>query len=163
MNVKLYLKRDNSSEFSRYIVLDELGVEKYSIVGRHLASGERMYILDGEKKLMKIKDTKLYMLRSFYISQKSDAMRILIAYKGNDISVTFHGICWHISGDVLGKAYDILDIDNSVVASVSKSYSSGTQLFEININNEEKELFCIAGAVCVNSIATVHKMAAQTT
>lgn len=152
--MKIYLKRDNSSLNSRYVVYDELGLPKYTIVGKHSASGERMYIMQDESVVAKMRDTRLGVLKNFTVTDSGSSARIIITNKGSNISINFRGVSWHIRGDVLAKSYDILNVDNSVIAAVSAFSTFGRDSLEININNDNKELFCIASVVCIDSIAT---------
>lgn len=159
--VKIYLKRDSSDFSSRYIIFDELCDEKYRILGKHIASGERMYILKGEEKVAKIRNIQFTVFRSYSITVKNETIRLIITKTGADYTVNFRGISWHIRGDIIAKSYDILDADNTIVATNCKRFSPCGDGYELNIFSDSRELFCIAIAVCIDSIAAVSQLTLQ--
>lgn len=161
--MKIYLKRDTSDENSRYIVYSETGEEMYKIIGKRKTSIDRVYITNDDKCIAKIRDTHLGMIRSCYVTTQSDSFHIVMTTSRDKISITFHGISYHIRGDVLNKSYDILDVDNSVVGCVCRRFNSSADALELNFDDKKHELNIIASAVFLDTVCTVDSMALQTT
>ena len=69
-------------------------------------------------------------------------------------SCYFFGNSWLIRGDILTNTFDVIDSDNSLVASHRVSFSE-KKGYELEIISEHNELFCIATAVCVDIEAKV--------
>ncbi len=161
--MKIFLKRDKSSDTSRYIVDNEIGNELYKVNGRYTRSSHHLYVMNGDNCVAKIRDTHLALLRTCYVSSPENSFHITVSNLKSNIKVNFHGTTYRIRGDVLNKSYDIMDIDNTVVACVCRRFSTSTETLEININNNNSQLACIATAVCLDSVNTDDAMALQTT
>lgn len=161
--MKIYLKRDKSDENSRYIVYSESGDELYRINGKHTRSSHRMYIMSGDQCVAKIRDTNLSMIRSCYVTTRDLSFHLTITRSKGKFAVSYHGVTLHIRGDIINKSYDILDIDNTVLACVCRRYATSHDALEININDEKFVLVSIATAVCFDSVCTTDAMTLQTT
>ena len=61
-----------------------------------------------------------------------------------------------------GLASDIIDADNSLVATHCERFSKLGDGYELNIRGEDCELFCIGTAVCVNLTQRVKQPKLQT-
>lgn len=161
--MKIYLKRDKSNEHCRYVVYDELFKELYTVLGKHSSSGERMYIQYSDNCIAKIRITSLALLRSCHVTTNDENFRIVITNTKDKIAINYHGVAYHIRGDVLLKSYDILDVDNTLIACVQKRFNTNSEVLEINVNNSKHELSCIASALCLNTICTNDALLLQTT
>ena len=113
--MKIYIKRDKSDEKSRYIIYSESGEELYKVVGECKGRTERGYILCKDSCVAKIRDTRLLTIRTCYVFTKEDRFHIVLTSSNDKMKITFHGIDFHIRGDVLHESYDLMNIDNSVV------------------------------------------------
>ena len=77
-------------------------------------------------------------------------MRLNIAVGSGRASIRFRGISFFVRGDVLMGSYSILDADTAVVCTVGKDFARGcTQLM---LNQKEREVFCLATAICIDSM-----------
>lgn len=161
--MKIYLKRDTSEENSRYIVYTESGDEKYKVVGKRKASFERTYVMLKDDCVAKIRDTHLGVIRTYYVTTKENNFHIVMTLSRDKVSIAYHGVSLHIRGDVLNKSYDILNIDNSVVACVCRRFSDKGDALEININDNNFEMACIASAICLDSVCTTDSLVLQAT
>lgn len=161
--MKIIVKRDKSSENSRYIVFSDTGDELYKIVGKHAHSSHRLYIMRKEERVAKIRDAQLPLLRACYVSGEDCSFHLTIATPKDKMAVTYHGVPLHIRGDVLNKSYDILDIDNTVISCVCRRFSTCYDALEINISDNKYEIHSIATAVCLDSICTIDAMVLQAT
>ena len=156
MKMKLYLQRDCSSLDSRYQIYDEKGGLKYTVSGKRNPSGESMKLrtLSGET-VCRIRGLGFSSLCVYSISTGRESMRLNIAVGSGRAAVRLSGISFFLRGDVLMGSYSILDADNSVVCVVGKDFAKGTVGLELN--QPERELFCIATAACLDhlSVGTV--------
>lgn len=160
--MKFYIKRDTSTDNSRYIVFSETYEEVYRISGKCSSSGEKLYISYNDKCVAKVRDTRIGLLRTCYVVLPDDSFHLVIANSRDKIKVKFHGVSLHIRGNLLEKSYDIMNVDNSVVACVCRRFSSMRDAIEININDRKYELLSIASAVCFDSVCTNDSLALQT-
>lgn len=148
--------------FSRYAVLDEKGECIYKISGKNTPSGESVRIRDKEgNTLCKIRRLGFSALSAYSISEGGLIVGLNVAASAGRASVRFRGISFSICGDVLTGSYDIRDADNTVVCSVRKDYRKGYILLDVNI--KERERFCIAAAVCIDSLSMDAQPAMQMT
>ncbi len=161
--MKIYIKRDKSNETARYIVYSESGEELYKVAGECKGHTERSYILCKGYCVAKIRDTRLFMLRTCYVNTDRDSFHIVLTSSNDKMKITFHGIDFHIRGDVFKTSYDLMNIDNSVVCCVSKRYIPHADALELNINDEKQVLNCIVCAIFLDSLCTVDAMTLQTT
>lgn len=152
INVKLYLQRDTSDIHSRYQVCDESGVLRYTIIGKRNPSGECVRINDtGGDTVCKIRGLGFSALSVFSISSSGESIRLNIAVANGRAAVRFRGISFFARGDVLLGSYSILDADTSVVCSAGKDFAKGC--VQLEINQDEREIFCLAVAACIDSLA----------
>ncbi|MGN0489708.1 MAG: hypothetical protein ACI4HO_10640 [Ruminococcus sp.] len=156
--MKLYIKRDKSSENSMFIVFDELCKEKYLVTG----SKDKLKLknLKGET-LLKIKRIPFPTLRTYSITAKSSNIKLVISSLKTAVNCYFYGIGWHIRGNIFIKSFDIIDADNSLVATHIRRFSPCGDGYELNVINEDRELFSIATALCVNLEAKVDTVQMQ--
>lgn len=157
--MKLYIKRDKTTDDSMFIVFDEICMEKYYVTG----SKNTMVLTDLQHNcLMKIKRLPLPALKAYSITADRGNIKFIVNNAVNYFSCYFYGIPWHIRGNVFNKSFDIIDADNSLVATHSKRFSRCGDGYELNVINEHRELFCIGTAVCVNLEAKVDNVQVQT-
>lgn len=154
--MKLFLKRDISSFDSLFTVLDDKCSDKYYV--RRVKNIIELRDLRG-KPLLKIRSLPFPALRAYSMSTVGRSAKLMINPKSR---CYYYGLSWHIRGDILTKSFDIIDADNSLVATHCKRFCDSGDGFELNIENEAAELFCIGTAVCVNLGVTADKRILQT-
>lgn len=152
ITVRLFVKRDTSDVSARFEVCDESGERKYVVRGKHTPSGESIRIRDNhDAAVCKVRRLGFSALAAYTINVDGETVRMNIVQSGGAASVRFHGISFMIRGDVVTGNYDILDADNSIVCVVNKDFAKRT--LTLTIEMEERELFCIAAAVCIDSLS----------
>ena len=161
--MKLYIKRDKTDETSRYIVYSESGEVVYKICGKYSTSSQRTYIMRDDVCVAKIRDAHLGPIRTSYVTLCGSSFHLVTTLSRKKYTVTYHGVPLHIRGDVLANCYDILAVDNSVIACVCRRYKTDSETMELNINDINYQLLCIASAVCLDSVGTIDSMVLQTT
>ena len=160
--MRLYVKRDTSELYSRYEVLDDKGNLKYTVRGKQNPSGEHIRLCDKSGAVVcKIRCLGVSAFSAYVVKVGSETVRMNIAVSGAVASVRFHGISFCIRGDVITGSYDILDADNSVVCAVYKDFVKNALTLSVELN--ERELFCIAAAICIDSLSVKPTPALQMT
>ena len=162
ITVKLYLQRDISTLNARYQVADERGRLRYTVTGKRNPSGESMRICDTSGNVVcKIRSLGFTALSVYSISAGGESMRLNIAVGNRRASIRFRGISFFVRGDVLMGSYSILDADTAVVCTVGKDFARGcTQLM---LHQKEREIFCLATAICIDSLNVCQTPALQMT
>ena len=160
MTVKLYLQRDTSTLNARYQVADESGDLRYTVTGKRNPSGESIRICDTDgNTVCRIRSLGFTALSVYSISTGSESMRLNIAVGSGRASIRFRGISFLVRGDVLMGSYSILDADTAVVCTVGKDFVRHcTQLI---LNQKEREIFCLATAICIDSLNVCQTPALQ--
>ena len=149
--MKLYIQRDRSELAARYQVYDELGELRYNLTGRRTPSGESMKLCTpGGDVVCRIRGLGFSALSVFSISAGKESMRLNIAVGSGRAAVRLSGISFFLRGDALMGSYSVLDADNSVVCSVGKDFAKGC--IGMELNQKDREAFCIAIAVCIDSL-----------
>ena len=150
--MKRYLQRDRSQPASRYEAFDEKGVLLCRVKGKLTPSGEFIRLYDPcENIVCKIRRLGFSALSAYHIRCGGCAARLSVAVSAGRASARFGGISFCVRGDVLSGCYDIVDADGALVCSVSTDYAKGC--VSLMIAMPERELFCLASAVCIDSIA----------
>ncbi len=161
--MKVYLKRDKSDENSRYIVYSESGEILYKIYGSYKSHVEKIYVMQEDKYIAKMRETLLGNFRTCYVTTSSDNFYIAMKCSRDKVSVTFRGAGFHIRGNVFDKSYDIMNIDNSVVGVVSRRFSTRADALELNVYDNKYILSCIACAVFFDTACVMDTSALQAT
>lgn len=157
--MKLYIKRDKSDGNRLFIIYDELCREKYFAKGNK----DKLEISDlSGDVLAKIRRHYLPALNAYSITAHKCNIKFIMNSNNRAVNCYFYGIGWRIRGNAFTKSFDIIDADNSLVATHSKSFSPCSDGYALSIFNESKELFCIATALCVNLEARLDNVQMQT-
>lgn len=160
--MKLYIKRDVHSADSRFIVFDELCREKYFIVS-YGKSFDKLKITDTMGNVLtKIKRLPLPLLYAYSITCNKQNFKFILNPARTAQNCYFYGTSFYIAGRVFTKTFNILDVDNSLVATHNRCCKSCSDGYELNILAEENEQSCIAIATCVNLASIAQNPALQT-
>lgn len=98
----------------------------------------------------KIRSLGFTALSVYSISAGGESMRLNIAAGNGRASIRFRGISFLVRGDVLMGSYSILDADTAVVCTVSKDFVR--ECIQLNLHQKEREIFCLATAICIDSL-----------
>lgn len=150
--MRLYIKRDTTAHNSMYVVFNEHCKEKYLVIGTK--DKLRITNLKGEA-VLKIRRLPSLGFRLYSVTADKHNIKLLINSTNSATNCMFHGIGWHLRGNAFIKSFDIIDADNSLVAVHSKRFSPCGDGYELNVIREDRELFCIATAICINLEAKV--------
>lgn len=155
--MKLFIKRDKTINGALFAVLDEHGDNKYYVRGEK--NTVSVCDLDG-KVLLNLKRLTLPVLRTYSLNSKERSVKFVVNPKKS--LCYFYGVSWHLRGDYFAKSFNIIDADNSIVATHAERFSDGGGGYELNINSEHNELFCVGVAVCANLESKVDNRVLQT-
>lgn len=156
--MKFYIKRDKTVGESLFAVFDEQGRDKYYVTG----SKNTSCISDTRGRvLVKIHRLPLPALKAFSISCGNHNIKFFINTSSKTPSCYFFGNSWLIRGDIVMNSFDIIDSDNSLVASHRKNFLNKNE-YELCVSNDNNDLFCIAVSVCADIEAKVDNPALQT-
>ena len=156
--MRIYIVRDVKDSTARYRVYDSTGNEKYNITGKYGVLGDTMRICDKDgNRLFKILQTSPPLPITVY-SLSGTGERVNLTFSHMRKSFSFMGISWFVKG--LAPVYEVFDADKTVI--MKQTVESLNKGYAIDINCENRELLCIAIAVCINSINTTTEMKPQT-
>lgn len=151
ITVKFYLQRDISTLNARYQIADEKGALCYTVSGKRTPSGESLRISDPNgETVCRIRSLGFSALSVYSISANGESMRLNIAAGSGRASVRFRGISFYVRGDVLMGSYSIFDADTAVVCTVGKDFVKNCT--QLELNQKDREIFCLATAICIDSI-----------
>ena len=162
MTVKLFIQRDISELDSRFRVFDDKGDLRYLITGKRTPSGESMTIRTPDSSAVcRIRGLGFSALSVFSITAGNESFRMNIAVGTGRAAVRFRGISFYARGDVLMGSYSVFDADTAVVCETGKNFAKGCT--ELLVLQEDRELFCVAAVVCIESLAVGRAPALQMT
>ena len=159
LSMKLYIKRDFSACNCVFVIYDELGKEKYTVVAEKV---NLFYLKTSDNICVaKIKRISISNLLAYNINVGNKKIRLLVTVSKGELSGVCYGNNWKICGSAAAKTFAITDVDNSIVARQSKVYLKH-DAYELEIFRESKELLSLSAAVCINMLNSVDNPIAQT-
>ncbi len=151
--MKLFLKRDNSAENTRYIVCDHTGANKFTVTGKRTASTDKMILSSMDAvPLVTIRSAPFHVFYAFSIKDSNDRFSITATKGRNFIEYRFHGISWTLCRSDDLRSFEIFDADGKLIMSQCADRYLSTGAYELEIYSEQREYFCIAAAICANAV-----------
>lgn len=155
--MKVFLKRETVPQKGNkgntniiFTVKDCMGYDKYTVKSKEGSPISKVYVEDGcGTRRLVIRRISFPLYTLYYMTAGGERISMAASHS-NPQECMFYGISWHISGNVLRKAYDIMDADNSVVAAVAKAGIGKCDAIVLNILCEQRELFSIGTAICLS-------------
>ena len=143
------MKRDTSDISSRYVVLDDCGKEKYIVTGKSISSKQRLIVSDGENT--KLSEIILNSLVATYFMIKCDKrIYALVPCINEQFAFLIYGSTLRFFGNISEGRFSLIDVDKSVVMSQKKCWGKYGTGFELNILDDEQELFALSVAICAD-------------
>lgn len=156
--MKLFIKRNISPDKSCFTVFDEYGNEKYNATFTGSKSVSKLIVSDNaDKTVLKIRKIPIVGTHTFAFKSGKHHITFVMIISPNGILGYYYGNNWHINGEIANGNFSIIDVDNSVIATLRKN----TDYSELNITDDCDELYCVATSICTNLINTVDKFAMQ--
>ena len=157
--MKLYIKRDKCADNRMFTIFDEFCNEKYYVTG----TKDKLSLMNLNKEyMMSVRRAPLPALMAYSITAGKTNIKFILGKPNSKVQCYYYGISWRIRGNVFIKSFDIMDADNSIVATHVKRFSPCGDGYELNVLNEKMELFCIATSLCINLSAKVDNPMYQT-
>ncbi len=161
--MKRFLKRDSSVQQICYTVFDELGNELYYAVNDSPYNFHNYEISDlNNNKLCTVHCLPLPVFYAYNIFDGKDRIKLIFNKNPSIPLISFFGISWRFSGDVLTKNYEIIDTDNTVLLSHRCCWTGGIDSYEIEIFDEPREILLLASTICIDKIQTADSKLLQT-
>lgn len=156
--MKLFIKRDTSANGRTFVICDASGSEKYTTVtiSSKVTPNANLQIRDtggavaAKIRRLPIPGTMTYVLKAY----KTHIIFVIVPTQKGMYSY-FYRTNWHINGNIAAKNFTVIDVDKTVVF----HHIRHAGYAELDIKNEDRELFCVAASVCVDLINTVEKHA----
>lgn len=152
--MKLFLRRDNSSANTRFIVCDHTGAEKFTVTGKRTASSDKMILSSMDAvPLVTIRSAPFLVFYAFSIKDSKDKFAITATKGSRFIRFRFHGISWTLCRSNDLRSFEIFDADGKLIMSQSADRYLSTGAYELDIYSEQREYFCIAAAICADAVS----------
>lgn len=161
--MKLYLKRDCSEQNVCFIVLDELGEERYYVLKDSSYNFHNLAITGPSlNKLCTIHCVPLPVIYAYNLFDGSDRIRLIFNKNSSRPVISYFGISWRVRGDIFGKNYEIVDTDNTVLLSHYNRWAGCAKGYEVDIVDEPRELLLLASVICIDRIQSAYNKQLQT-
>ena len=156
--MKLFIKRNTSPDKSCFTIFDEHGNEKYNASFTGSKSVSKLIVSDNtDKAVLKIRKIPIVGTHTFAFKAGKQHITFVMIISSNQILGYYYGNNWHINGEIAMGNFSIINVDNSVIATLRKH----TDYSELNITDDSDELYCVASSICTNLINTVDKLVMQ--
>lgn len=162
INMQLFIKRDTTDLTSRFVVFDDLCKEKYHVVCPSIKSTGKLVVKTlSDEKIATIKEIPLPMMKAYSINDGKQSIKLIINVNAQGSSCYFYSSSWHFRGDILLQSYDIIDVDNSIIASNAKRFGKCGDGYELNITKDSNEALCLCVAICLLLVPIANDKAPQ--
>lgn len=159
-SMRLYLKRDKSSEKYDFVFFDELGEEKYRAYFKKAVGSAKMNLIvetTANGVAAKIRRLPIVGTRTFVFKVGKSHVTFVMVPTQKGIYSYFYGNNWHIGGDIATKNFQIIDVDKSVIL----NHTRCPDYCLLEIPNPDNELYCVATSICANLINIIDKPAVK--
>jgi len=149
--MRLFLKKDNSMTHSRFIVKDSGENDKYVVTGKYGDAIQKLAVssLDGEV-LLKIRLLISRIFSTFVVSGTDKRIHITAIKKDRIHEFRFYGIDWYLRSDIDFRTFEIYDSGGTLIMSQKSDSYSSKGYYTLDITSPDKELLCIAVALCMD-------------
>lgn len=156
--MKLFIRRNISTDKAAFNVFNEYGYEKYHIMLKRKKgySGFEVISVDGDV-VCKVSKIQIGNVITYSIRDNCRKVRFVCVPVSSEIKCQFYGVNWYIAGEAISKNFSIMDVDNSVIATHKMVMSD----YELNVFDKANEIISIATCICINLINTVDNRATQ--
>lgn len=151
--MNLYIKDSKDSNSTRFLIFDELGKIKYKVSIEYTSLAVKLDVYDTyNKRIAKIRKRDIMSFNTYTISCKSGKIKVIGKLVGEKSNFYINGINWYFSGSVLWHNFDIINVDKSIVMTHCMKWGQFGSTYELNINEEEKELLCVCISICIDTL-----------
>ncbi len=148
--MKLFIRRDTVCGNAGFLVSDKLGHQKYA-VSAECGAGIRMTVFSKGSEIASVIKYNNFMLNYFTISC-CRRFYVLIPVSGSEAGFSIYGSTFRFAGNAASGSFSILSSDGICAMTQKKTWSPSGEVFELNIIDEEHELFLLSCALCADMI-----------
>ncbi len=140
--MKLFLKRDGGG----FLVLDKSGHEKYTV---SVLSGtkQKITVEAPDHTILSTIANKNMVLRYFSI-KCSGRLYVLVPCMGERFAFVIYGSTYRFAGSIADGCFSLFDVDTSPIMTQKKCWCRFGDGYELNLYNDEQEIFALSVAVC---------------
>lgn len=151
--MKLYIKDTAQGGDTRFLIYDELGYIKYKVTIKHTALTCKLDVYDSfGKRVAKIRARDIVILRTYSIAASKTRIKVIGRLTDAVPAFSISGISWLFRGDIVGRNFDIINVDKSVVANHCARWGSFGSGYEVNITDPGRGLLCICVCLCIDTL-----------
>lgn len=145
--MKLFLKYDGSYGDFGFEILDETACLKYTVSVKNEKTKQKIIIQTPEHQTAAEIFHKNLVLPYFSV-HCSGHLYILVPLIKEYFAFAIYGSTYRFLGDIAAGNFSLIDVDKSPVMTQKKCWSPYGDGFELNLFNEEQEIFALCCAVC---------------
>ena len=154
--MRLFMKKSSDGTGLIFTLSDDRGKELYKVTGYRGTTCDKFSISTPEGiSLAQMRLVPLKFIYAFGVKVKGKTVGVTVMDTGGAPEYKFHGLDWFMKDDCFGRAFRIYDKNDKLIMAQADNHFSSRGYFELDIKDEEKELFCIAAAVCVDLLGSV--------
>ncbi len=154
--MRLFMKKASDSAGLIFTVSDDRGIELYRVTGYKGTTCEKFSIstCDGVS-LVRMRLIPLSVFYAFGVRANGKTAIVTVSNTGGSPEFKFHGLDWYMKDDCFGRNFRIYDKQDKLIMSQRDSALDSHGYFEIEITDSQKELLCVAAAVCIDLLGSV--------
>ena len=148
---KFMMKQAHNGDKTRFLIYYENGTIAYRVTGEQQISGERLHMVKNEGEVvLSIKHKNAIFVNRYSIEAGEKNIKLWQSMAAGVPVVQISKLSWHIRGDLLSRNFDVVNVDNSVEMIHCMRWGGWGDAYEIDIENEENELLCLAIGICID-------------
>lgn len=149
--MRLIIKRCKQDYRARFLILDELGGEKYHVLGEQKSRGGALFVMNGEREMAQIRQRGFLFFTGYGISIAGIRCATVIQNLYNlHTMLRISGVDWSLRGDIHARNFDLVDREGKIIMTHAKRWGMWGDGFEIIVSRPEYELVCLCVALCID-------------
>jgi uncharacterized protein YxjI len=137
----------------RFSIKNADGTDKYSVEGEFLSFGKKLHIKDANgNEVAFVKQRLLSFLPRFDVEVGGNTVaQIVKEFTLLKPKYAIKGIDWNVEGDFFSHDY-VINQGEIIIASIHKQWMSWGDTFEIDIEDENKEVMALAVVLAIDAV-----------
>ncbi len=157
--MKLYIKNAYIQQKPGFIVCNDFGKEKYSVLIEHSVLGMKLDLFNSNgKRASKIRQHGFSFNKTYNINAEEKKIKLILKVCENNISAFIKGYPINIVGDILKKEFSLLTEDKSIIMMHKYNFKN---YYELDIIKEDFELFSVCVSLCIETLLFFDKKKSQ--
>ena len=159
--MKLYMHQKVFSWKDRFSVFDVEETPIYHVSGELFSWGKKLHVYNlNEEEVAGVNEKVMTLLPKFSVLVRGEEIaEIVKEFTLFRPSYAIRGINWKIKGDYFAHDYKITD-GNRTVAAIHKKWLSFGDVYEVDIADEEEELYALAVVLAIDTVLAASETAA---